>query len=63
MAVVQKPSVAEAKPRKLSQVQGHPKLHSKTLAKKTTEKKRNTDLPLRFNFRFSRAGPISGSLV
>lgn len=41
MAVIQKHSVAEAKP----QVQGHPRLRSEILPKKTTEN-RITDLPL-----------------
>lgn len=46
MAGIQKPSVAGAKPRELPQVQGHSRLHGETLPKKTTEKMKNTDLPL-----------------
>lgn len=57
MAVIQKHSVAEAKPRELPQVQGHPRLRSEILPKKTTEKQNNRPSPPT-NFVFNRTGML-----
>lgn len=46
MTGIRKPSVAGAKLREWPQVQGCSRLHGETLPKKTTEKMKNTDLPL-----------------
>ena len=57
MAVIQKHSVAEAKPRELPQVQGHPRLRSEILPKKTPEKQNNRPSPPT-NFVFNRTGML-----